>query len=437
LDWMRYARSRSTRSKLRSYFRQKQIESLREAGKILLMDYLWMHGPTIEQHRPFVRVPSTVEDVEEVFEERFKEQEEVRSNTPQFDNIDDLLVTLGKQHDRDMLHHVVAGLFGVSPKVLMEAEKNKNRGLLVPGSVVDAVKQSRRNAKYAAKAVNQQNGEQAPPARQGSKSRPLLFKPSLEQARTTTMLDNLFENLNGETEFADPENLCRHCLPVFGDQIVGTRPSNTLSSSSSSSGDASDAITMVHRIGCPVAQRALNLASASVSLAKHSVDSVSLRRMAHKRNSQIQSSALLSDDVPVKLEWSDYCDGEEPCVFITEIVVVAEDRKLLLADCSEVVSEMSEIMRTGSSSSQEHATLVFLVQIDGLHQLQRLMDSLQQIRSVMSVERRVSSVAVTVLCNCVAMLCMLGAKRFIALSLIFNYLASRSDILQFGSELLA
>ncbi|EEC50040.1 predicted protein, partial [Phaeodactylum tricornutum CCAP 1055/1] len=35
-DWMRYAKSRSTRSKLRSYFRDRQKESLREAGKILL-----------------------------------------------------------------------------------------------------------------------------------------------------------------------------------------------------------------------------------------------------------------------------------------------------------------------------------------------------------------------------------------------------------------
>jgi (p)ppGpp synthase/HD superfamily hydrolase len=38
-DWMRYAKSRSTRSKLRAYFRAKQKESLREAGKILIMDY--------------------------------------------------------------------------------------------------------------------------------------------------------------------------------------------------------------------------------------------------------------------------------------------------------------------------------------------------------------------------------------------------------------
>ena len=382
---MRYAKSRSTRSKLRSYFRQKQKESLREAGKILLMDYLWMHGPTIEQHRPYVSVPTTVEDIAEVFDERQKEREAIQNSVPEFSNIDDMLVALGKQRDRDMLHSVVANLFRVPTNALVEAERNKNRGLLVPGSVVDAVKKSRRNAKYAAKA-QQDNLDLNLGAQQRSTN--ILPDAKYQQPESAlSMLGSLYENIKGEMEYADPENLCRHCLPVYGDRIVGTKPS---SSQLSTAKDTSmDAITMVHRLGCPVAQRALNLASASLSKAS-TVDSVSLRRMAMKHDGQSLSSVILSNDVPVKLEWSDYDKDEEPSVFVTEVAIVAEDRKLLLADCSEVVSEMSEIVKTGSSSSQEHATLVFLVQIDGLHQLQRLMDRLQQIRSVMSVERRVS-----------------------------------------------
>jgi (p)ppGpp synthase/HD superfamily hydrolase len=378
LDWMRYANSRSTRSKLRSYFRQKQKESLREAGKILLMDYLWMHGPTIEQYRPLIRVPTTVEDVAEVLEQRLRQQqEEPRNTVPQFDNIDDLLVTLGKHHDREMLHNIVSLLFDVPAKILEQAEKNKNRGLRIPGSVVEAIKQSQRNAKYAAQAF-QGNGEQTPRAA-FNEVEPPKWPVSMQLP------------LKGQTEYADPEHVCRHCLPVYGDEIVGTRPSSNDGQSTLPSDHSMDAITIVHRIGCPVAQRAINLASASATLSKHSVDSVSLRRMANKRNGQSFSSALLSDDVPVKLQWSDNDnEGEEGnCAFMTEVVVVAEDRKMLLADCSEVVSEMSEIVRTGSSSTQEHATLVFLVQVYGLHQLQRLMDRLQQIRSVMSVERRV------------------------------------------------
>ena len=96
-------------------------------------------------------------------------------------------------------------------------------------------------------------------------------------------------------------------------------------------------------------------------------------------------------EVPVKLQWAEFRDfGWQQCTFPCEIVVHAADRKLLLADCSEVVSELSEILKTGSQTSNEHATLVFLINVRGIADLQKLMDSLRQIRSVMAVERRVS-----------------------------------------------
>ena len=95
-------------------------------------------------------------------------------------------------------------------------------------------------------------------------------------------------------------------------------------------------------------------------------------------------------EVPVHLQWAEFPGPEESELsFPCEVVVHAEDRKLLLADCSEVVSEQSEIVKTGSQTTNEHATLVFLIQVRGIAELQQLMDSLQQIRSVMSVERRV------------------------------------------------
>ena len=91
----------------------------------------------------------------------------------------------------------------------------------------------------------------------------------------------------------------------------------------------------------------------------------------------------------IKLEWSDLDDNNN--LFLSEVVVVAEDRKLLLADCSQVVSEAVEIVKTGSITTNEHATLVFLVKVTGLDGLQDLMDNLGKIRSVMSVERRFGS----------------------------------------------
>jgi (p)ppGpp synthase/HD superfamily hydrolase len=93
-------------------------------------------------------------------------------------------------------------------------------------------------------------------------------------------------------------------------------------------------------------------------------------------------------ELPVKLQWSDFSLIDDEVLFLTEIVVVAEDRKLLLADCSEIVSELSVIVKTGSVTTREHATLEFLVQVRNLEAIQKLMDELSQVRSVMSVERR-------------------------------------------------
>jgi (p)ppGpp synthase/HD superfamily hydrolase len=69
---------------------------------------------------------------------------------------------------------------------------------------------------------------------------------------------------------------------------------------------------------------------------------------------------------------------------------VCQDRKLLLADCSEIVSEHSSICKTGSVTTNEHAILQFLIKVNSLQHLQQVMDRLGQVRSVMSVERRVS-----------------------------------------------
>ena len=72
-------------------------------------------------------------------------------------------------------------------------------------------------------------------------------------------------------------------------------------------------------------------------------------------------------------------------------MVEAFDRKFLLADCSEIVSEISEIVKTGSLATEKHATLEFLVKVHSLEQLQKVMDNIRSIQSVMSVERKVSS----------------------------------------------
>merc|ERR1719291_144279 len=81
--------------------------------------------------------------------------------------------------------------------------------------------------------------------------------------------------------------------------------------------------------------------------------------------------------------------GSSDSFILAEIVVMAHDRKLLLADCSVIASKNSEILKTGSSSNQEHCILEFLVRVTDFNEVQTLMDKLRDVDSVLSVERRV------------------------------------------------
>jgi (p)ppGpp synthase/HD superfamily hydrolase len=352
--------------------------SLWEAGKILLMDYLWMHGPLIEKSsylEEYFAIPTTIEEVAAM----------LPGNT-QYEDIDELLVTIGKQNDRSLLHQFVAKLFKVPRQLLIQAEKN--RSSLIPKSVLDAVQDRRKSAEIAAAAAASAQSTAAPQSKeQSSDAAPSKSNdwPKPSNFATGSVDRILSTGVNGTAEFADPEHLCMACLPVYGDEIVGTRPEDS----------PHDSTPRVHRLGCPHAQRAINRALAENKRPASNifnyefvqrVDSETLRRSV---NSRYQETGI--PEVPVKLEWPEFTDTvDSGHYFPCEIVVHAEDRKLLLADCSEIVSELSEIIKTGSQTTNEHATLVFLIKIQSLDDLQKVMNSLRQIRSVMAVERRVS-----------------------------------------------
>jgi (p)ppGpp synthase/HD superfamily hydrolase len=356
--------------------------SLWEAGKILLMNYLWMHGPLIEKSsyvEEDFSIPTTVEELADLL-----------PGNSQFDDIDDLLVKLGKQHDRALLHSFVSKLFKVPQKLLINAEKK--RSSLIPKSVLDAVYERRKKAKDAAAAI----------AQSIESTQPTIGPVSQTQGSDWPKPENIGENLslgsqmtiNGgddSIEYADPEHLCTECLPVYGDEIVGTIHVD----------DMGDGTPIVHRLCCSIAQRAINreLAenrhkksaadfSSDDSICQQPVDSVRLRQGVNGRFQEDPDYI----EKPVKLQWSAYpgAADEQEDFFPCEIVVHCLDRKLLLADCSETVSELSEIIKTGSLTTNEHATLAFLVKLRCLDDLQQVMNSLRQIPSVMAVERRVS-----------------------------------------------
>ena len=375
-DWMRYAKSRSTRSKLRAYFRARQKESLRESGKIFMMDYLWMHGPLIEKES-FVegdlRVPTlNVDDLKPFLKKT------------QYEDLDDLLIVLGRDHDRSLLHKVVSQMFDVPRKLLMEAEQKKNdrhgsdagsaRALKLQTTSQDT------NSEYYGDSLSEHNTA-------------VNETPRNQIALYT--IDSMLSRIDAPTEYADPDHTCKVCLPICGDAIVGTRRSDQ---------DPSSTMPTVHRLGCPHSQQAINRAWAEQRVPEKpgakfdgmhvdvtsdqnrpKVDSFTLRHRnwINRRQTQEAYERL------VKLEWSDL--DEKTNMFLSEVVIVAEDRKLLLSDCSQVVSEAVEIVKTGSVTTNEHATLVFLVKVTGLDSLQDLMDNLGKIRSVMSVERRFGS----------------------------------------------
>jgi len=398
-DWMRFAKIRSTRSKLRSYFRRKQRESLRDAGAILVFDFLSMYGELIKESsylEECFEVPTTPEGIAQFL-----------PGKTQYTDVDDLLTDIGNSHDRDFLRAAVAKLFLVPQKTLVSAEEDRREYLSNP--VLTAVNEKRQNA-FDVGAALADEGDDYVLDEVDSRTRIGLPRDNSNFPRPSLGIgvQGVNGNVNGDikplqvdgnAEIADPEFLCKSCLPIFGDEIIGTRPMGKV-----------DGRVTVHRCGCPISQTAINQSQATASSKRDASDNYSLRRWSPKKNgasnkarppvtTRIKARLNGSDQTRsndqnlelVKLKWDESYIEKEDILYLTELSVVAEDRKYLLADCGELVSDMSEIVKTGSLSTEEHAIFEFLVKIKSLDHLQKLMDSLMEIRSVISAERKFGS----------------------------------------------
>ena len=117
LDWMRYAKARSTRAKLRGFFRAKQRDSLVEAGGIILGDFLESHHELMSNftflsaNEDFGGIPMDVKELQQFLPGRTR-----------FTTVDELCVELGKRHDRQYLRKVVSQILKVPLSVLNTAE---------------------------------------------------------------------------------------------------------------------------------------------------------------------------------------------------------------------------------------------------------------------------------------------------------------------------
>jgi (p)ppGpp synthase/HD superfamily hydrolase len=402
-DWMRFAKSRSTRARLRAYFRAKQRESLQEAGAILLADFLKVHEQLISELSFMETRPPTT----------LREFAELLPKNSRFEDFDDLLVEIGKRHDRRFLRSTVAKVTKVPLWALDESERRSGyKGRIMSEKVFAAVRNSRRVAQDAGSAAAEEHNSVMEDTENNDKSLVLrngTVSASQRQSNNGSSVSQPLLQMeplslgfvDGETQFADPEHICEDCLPVKGDDIVGTKavgPNNI---------SANDAPVIVHRRACIHAQRALNR---KLMIFKTFVDVDPPKRNGEKSpfNNGIVGEGKLSDSLdkerfvrassfkealPVKLKWVEdenlLSSNDDVTTYLTEIVVVANDRKKLLADCSEIVSDIAFILKTGSATTNEHATLEFLVRVSDLDHLQRLMDSLRAVPSVMSVERKV------------------------------------------------
>jgi (p)ppGpp synthase/HD superfamily hydrolase len=372
-EWMRFAKSRSTRSKLRAHFRSKQTESYRKSGEMLFIDYLDHHRQEILDSSYLVEafeIPQSVEELSTFLPGR-----------SQFSDVDELLIAIGKTHDPDFLRQQVSKIFLVPFSLLISLDESR--------FAVSAMICATLSVIIVGMCL----------------TLPIIFVPSLLQNITRTLYASQLvsdekvkgERLSfadvlngGDVEFADVEHVCHMCLPVRGDTIMGTKSITA------------NAPTIVHRLECPYAQEVMNNAkskqSANHDLSDEDSDSSAVEKNRVGSRSKPSSPDAIRphhSDVPVRLIWPEsgesWQDGKEE-VFLTEVAVVANDRKLLLADCSVIASKNSEILKTGSSSSSEHCILEFLVRVRDLGELQSLMDKLGSVDSVMSVERRVSGV---------------------------------------------
>ena len=317
MEWMRFAKSRSTRSKLRAYFRSKQHDSVRKSGELIFFDYLNQHCNVIQESSYLgheFQIPQNAEELSQFLPGR-----------SHYNDVGELLHAIGKSGNRNFLRTKISKIFLVPLSVLETSDEGRY---------------SKITQEIYADQVDNINGASL-----------------VEKQDGTEFFGDVVDLPEGDAvEYADAECACRHCLPVRGDTIIGTK------------GHVADAPTIVHRLQCPYAQQAIN----------------------------DDKSGAVGDEVvgdPVNLVWSDEEAWEEgnSQAFLTEIVIMANDRKLLLADCSVVASKNSEILNTASSSSTEHCTLEFLVKVSDLDELQALMDKLRDVHSVMAVERRVST----------------------------------------------
>jgi len=262
-EWMRCATIRSTRSKLRTYFRERQRQTHRDAGLVLFLEFCSKHARTILQaseRNDAFKIPTSLGDVERLFP----------GKSIVYDDVEDLLIDVGKksmdtaaatpvnsdgddvkEDDLDLLREVVADVFLVPRSVLEEANGSRR---VMDGSgnyleMLDIAGLGGRGGMAAAEETNDMITISSP-ASSSSSTVSSSSRTDDDKITDSSSSSSLSKGSDYKRiEIADPEYICSTCLPVLGDEIIGTRL--VLGDNINNSNNRRDfATTTVHRCGC-------------------------------------------------------------------------------------------------------------------------------------------------------------------------------------------
>jgi (p)ppGpp synthase/HD superfamily hydrolase len=370
-EWLRYATSRSTRAKLRQYFKTVQRDTLIDVGHTILDDFLRQQREVIVQHLGAVPEKATL-------------MRHVRTRSPE-DSMEDFCMHLAHSDDRDVANlmskvlNIPAEAFVDLPAmndVQWAASSSTHSGTSpTPQAPVDAfipagnepAGTSSTRSKWGPGVGFMDDVDQGPHTEEKGISIPAMLPPPPHiggggaPAASSQLLGSATDRTGGDDVepivYAEPEMLCQFCMPVRGDEVSGTVELN---------GEMT-----AHRRGCPEAE---------------------LQLLAQRRGSRTRGGRLSGAQQQVQaplarvpLRWPP--TDRKGVLYTVDITVYCRDRKLLLSDVSNVVSKGSIIASTASKTHGRDATLSFSIMVRDLEQLQLLLDSLSQVESVMTCER--------------------------------------------------